>query len=283
MKTQNTTKIFTALFTAGILLTACQSGSNDIVSQETTTQISATQVAVETEVDNVTDDITVIVDQAYADEEFANKSATTAATRYLPDCATVTKVITDATKDITIDFGKACELRNGNTVSGKIILNYVKDTMALTRSVEVSFDNLFVNEKHIEGGYSVLRERSNANGNPQSTHTFNIKVTWPDDSVASKNGTKIKEFIEGQDTRAWGDNVFLITGNWHFTRKDGTVHITTITTPLRRELSCRFIVSGVIAFQKDDQSAVLDYGDGTCDDLGTFTKDGVTETIHLKR
>ncbi len=283
MKTQNTTKIFTALFTAGILLTACQSGSNDIVSQDIATQISADQVAVETEVDNVTDNVTVIVDQTYADEEFANKSATTMATRYLPDCATITRVITDTTKDITIDFGEACELRNGNTVSGKIIMKYVKDTTALTRSVDVSFDNFFINEKRIEGGYSVFRERSNANGNPQSTHTFDVTVTWPDGSFASKKGTKTKELIEGQNTRAWGDNVFLITGNWHFTRKDGTVHVTTITTPLRKELSCRFIVSGVITFQKGDQSAVLDYGDGTCDDLGTFTKDGVTETIHLKR
>lgn len=282
MKTQNTLKFFSTLFTAGVLLTACQSGSGDVVSQETANQFTVDQVALETEVDNVTEDVTVIVDQTYNDVEFANKTATPHE-RYLPDCATVTKNVTDTTKDITIDFGEACELRNGNTVSGIIMMHWVKDPTALTISIEVTFDNLFVNDKHIEGGYTVLREHSNNNGNLQSTHTFDVTVTWPDNSVASKNGTRTKELIEGQDTRAWGDNVFSITGNWNFTRKDGTVHVATITTPLRKELSCRFIVSGVIAFQKDDQAAVLDFGDGTCDDLGEVTKDGVTETIHLRK
>ncbi|MFK5890118.1 MAG: hypothetical protein QM486_05245 [Flavobacteriaceae bacterium] len=282
MKTQKMLNFFSTLFTAGILLTACQSGSGDVVSQETANQFTVDQVALETEVDNATEDVTVIVDQTYNDVEFANKTATPHE-RYLPDCATVTKDVTDTTKDITIDFGEACELRNGNTVSGIIMMHWVKDPTALTISIEVTFDNLFVNDKHIEGGYTVLRERSNNNGNPQSTHTFDVTVTWPDNSVASKNGTRTKELIEGQDTRAWGDNVFSITGNWNFTRKDGTVHVATITTPLRKELSCRFIVSGVIAFQKDDQAAVLDFGDGTCDDLGEVTKDGVTETIHLRK
>jgi len=282
MKTQKMLNFFSTLFTAGILLTACQSGSGDVVSQETANQFTVDQVALETEVDNATEDVTVIVDQTYNDVEFANKTATPHE-RYLPDCATVTKDVTDTTKDITIDFGEACELRNGNTISGIIMMHWVKDPTALTISIEVTFDNLFVNDKHIEGGYTVLRERSNNNGNPQSTHTFDVTVTWPDNSVASKNGTRTKELIEGQDTRAWGDNVFSITGNWNFTRKDGTVHVATITTPLRKELSCRFIVSGVIAFQKDDQAAVLDFGDGTCDDLGEVTKDGVTETIHLRK
>jgi len=282
MKTQNTNKFFTVLFTTGILLTACQSNSDAVVSQEVAAQITASQVALETEVDNVTEDVTVMVDQTFNEVEFSSKSATPHE-RYLPNCATVTKVITDTTKDITIDFGDACELRNGNIVSGKIIMNYVKDSTAITRSVNVTFDNFFNNGKKIEGGYTSLKERSNTNGNPQSTNTVDFKITWPDGTFASKSGTKIKELIEGKDTRTWGDNVLSITGNWQFTRKDGSVHQSTITTPLRKELSCRFIVSGVISIQKDTQVATLDFGDGTCDDLGELTKDGVTETIHLRK
>jgi len=282
MKTQNTLKFFSGLFTAGILLTACQTSNDEVVSQETTNQITAAQVTLETEVDNTTEDVTVIVDQTFNEVQFSNKTATPH-DRYLPDCATVTKDVTDTTKDITIDFGSACELRNGKTISGKVMMHWVKDSTALTVTIDVTFDNLFINDKHIEGGYSVLREHSNSNGNPQSTHTFNTTITWPDNSVASKQGSRTKELIEGQDTRAWGDDVMSITGNWSFTRKDGTVHLATITTPLRREMSCRFIVSGVIALQKDNQAAVLDFGDGTCDDLGELTKDGTTETIHLKR
>lgn len=282
MKTQNTNKFFTVLFTTGILLTACQSSSDDVVSQEAVEQITVAQVALETEVDNVTEDVTVIVDQTFNEVEFSNKALTPRGDRYLPDCATVTKVVTDTTKDVTIDFGTSCELRNGNIVSGKIIMNYVKDSTAMTRSV-VTFDNFANNDKKIEGGYTSFKEHSNVNGNPQSTNTVDFTITWPDGTFASKSGTKIKELIEGKDTRAWGDDVFSISGNWNFTRKDSSVHQSTITTPLRKELSCRFIVSGVISIQKDGQTATLDFGDGTCDDLGELTKDGVTETIHLKK
>jgi len=284
MKLQNKLQIFGAVLGIGLLLTSCQKSGADVVSQETQQdQLTTAAVETETEVDNVTDDVSVIVDRTYNNEEFANKSATLPGEHYLPDCATVTKVITDATKDITIDFGDACVLRNGNTVSGKILIHYVLDKTALTKSVEVSFDNFYNNRRKIEGGFTILKERENQNGNPQSTNTFNITVTWPDDSTAHKEGTKTRELIEGGNTATWGDDVFKITGHWNFTRKDGTVHVTTITTPLRRELSCRFIVSGVIAIQKNDQAAVLDFGDGTCDDLAMLTKDGVTTEIHLRK
>ncbi len=284
MKLQNKLQIFGAVLGIGLLLASCQKSGTDVVSQETQQdQLAATAIETETEVDNVTDDVSVIVDQTYNNEEFANKSATLPRERYLPDCATVTKVITDTTKDITIDFGDSCVLRNGNTVSGKILIHYEIDKTALTKTVDVSFDNFYNNRRKIEGGFTILKERQNQNGNPQSTNTFNITVTWPDNSTAHKEGTKIRELIEGGDTFAWGDDVFEITGHWNFTRKDGTVHVATITTPLRRELSCRFIVSGVIALQKNDQATVLDFGDGTCDDLALLTKNGETTEIHLRK
>jgi len=284
MKLQNKLQIFGAILGIGLLLSACQNSGADVVSQETQqNQLTTTAIETETEVDNVTDDVSVMVDQTYNNEEFANKSATSPANRYLPDCATITRVVTNTTKDITIDFGDSCVLRNGNTVSGKILIHYEINKTALTKTVEVSFDNFYNNRRKIEGGFTVVKERQNQNGNPQSTNTFNITVTWPDNSTAHKEGTKTRELIEGGDTFTWGDDVFKITGHWNFTRKDGTVHVATITTPLRRELSCRFIVSGVIALQKNDQAAVLDFGDGTCDDLALLTKDGVTTEIHLRK
>jgi len=283
MKTQNTLKFLTALFFVGIIFTSCQSSEENIAAQDVAGQFNASQIQTETEVNNITDDVSVIVDQTFANEEYANKSEVNLNNRYLPSCATVTKVVTDTTKDVTIDFGTSCELRNGNIVSGKILMHYAKDKTAMTRSVDVSFDNFYNNGKKIEGSHSVLKERENENGNPQSTFNFSVTVTWPDGSTASKSGLKIKELIEGSTTPTWGDNVFLISGNWNFTRKDGTVHEATITTSLRKELACRFVVSGVVSFQKNNQMAVLDYGDGTCDDLGTITIDGVTETIHLRK
>ncbi len=279
MKIKSFFKTIVPVIGLGILFMACQ-GSSDAINTQT---IATADVEIEAEVNNITDDVLVMVDEAYTNVEFANKSETGILNHYMPDCAVVTKVVTNTTKDVTVDFGSACVLKNGNTVSGKIILHYVNNPAALTQSINVSFDNFYNNLRKIEGQHTVLRERSNTNGNLQITNTENITVTWRDGTKASKSGTRIHELIEGSNTMAWGDDVLSITGNWTFTRKNGSVHTATITTPLRRELSCRFIVSGVVSFDRDGQVAVLNYGDGICDDLATLTKNGVDEVIHLKK
>jgi hypothetical protein len=279
MKIENLFKITVATIGLSLLFTACQNSSDALNSQA----IATADVQIEAEANNITDDVLVMVDETYAQQEFANKSEMDHLNRWMPDCATVTEVVTNTTKDVTIDFGSACVLKNGNTVSGKILMHYVSDPIALTRTINVTFDNFYNNQRKIEGQHTILREHSNSNGNPQATNTESITITWPDGTVASKNGTRIHELIAGADTMAWGDDVLSITGNWTFTRKNGSVHSTTITTALRKELACRFIVSGVVSLENNGQSAVLNYGDGSCDDLATLTKNGVDEIIHLKK
>lgn len=283
MKSKNTFKILVSIVGLGFLLAACQGASDSLDMSLVAKQITTADIEKESEINNLSDDVFTMVGETYSNIEFANKSEMDNGNHYMPDCAVVTKVVTNTTKDVTIDFGSACVLKNGNTLSGKIIMHYINDKTALTKSIDVSFDNFYNNQRKIEGTHHVLRAFSNLNGNPQITNTENITVTWPDGTMASKSGTKIHELIEGFNTMAWGDDVFSITGNSTFTRKNGSVHTATITTPLRRELSCRFIVSGVVSFDKDGQIALLNYGDGTCDDIGTLTKNGVDEIIHLKK
>jgi DNA-directed RNA polymerase subunit H (RpoH/RPB5) len=45
-----------------------------------------------------------------------------------------------------------------------------------------------------------------------------------------------------------------------------------------------FAVKGVVEILKNDEKAILDYGNGECDDLAKITvNDGVAKEIHLKR
>ena len=64
----------------------------------------------------------------------------------------------------------------------------------------------------------------------------------------------------------------------------GNVYMKEITTPLRRELSCRFIVSGVLEISRNDNTASLDFGDGSCDAKGILTQpDGTESEVFLRR
>lgn len=57
-----------------------------------------------------------------------------------------------------------------------------------------------------------------------------------------------------------------------------------ITNPLVKIEDCDYIVSGTIEFQQNGETiAVIDYGDGECDDIATVTKDGETFDISLKK
>ncbi len=279
MKKQKMKLSIIALALIGLVFTSC-TDSEAVIDDTTSSEVDLKAVEEEAEVDKISDETSAIIEEAFLMEEFpATKSS--AIDRYLPDCVTITVVIVQNMKTVTIDFGDGCELRNGNFVSGKIILEYEKDPgVSVMKSFE--FDGFTFNDKSVEGSGSILRERSNENGNPQSTRTGDVTVTWPDGSFANKNGTKIREMIEGQGTPAWGDNVFLITGNWNFTKKDGTELSAEVLEPLRRELACKFLVSGIIDLNKNENNAVLNYGDGECDDLATVSINGGEEIeIHL--
>jgi len=255
--------------------------NNDV---ELTEPISDADAIAVVESDDLSDDISNVVDDYLMENEgMSSKSESEAKTSDILPCVTKTIVISGTTKTVTLDFGEGCELPNGNILSGKIIMSYVVDTDVASFMVTYTFENFFFNDISVEGENSLVRTRANNNGNPESTLTIDMKVTWPDGVFASRKGTKIREWIEGSDTRTFGDNVFLITGNWTATFKNGTVVAANITTPLRREMACRFIVSGAVELQKNDRTGILDFGDGSCDNVATFTNEnGESREITLK-
>ena len=58
-------------------------------------------------------------------------------------------------KTVTLDFGDGCELRNGNFVSGKIIMTYERDPEAASKMITYSFEDFYFNRKNVEGGGSI--------------------------------------------------------------------------------------------------------------------------------
>ena len=268
------------LFMVGFF-TACNN-------EETTEELSVTKLTLEEvslndEADAISEEVTSVVEDIYMVDEIA-ATGKGYLSDFLPDCVTITTVVTDTSKEKTIDFGDGCELRNGNILSGIIKMSYLKDMEAALKSVNVSFENFFFNEVGIAGSKSILRIRSNENGNPQSDVTTDITATWPDGSTVTMAGSKTREWIAGHGTGFWGDNVFLISGNWSFTNRDGFTYAKEVLMPLRREWACRFIVSGVLQITRGDAAASLDFGDGGCDAFGTLTyPDGTTKEIRLRR
>ncbi len=273
------------LATSLFIVSCTKNESTDIVDDLANSEVlSAAELNSSDEIELISEEITTLAEDVYTVDEisFSSKSAFTS--DYLPDCVTITTVVTDTSKEKTIDFGEGCELRNGNVLSGIIILTYSKDMEAATKMLSLSLENFTFNKVAVEGSANIVRMRANDNGNPQSVAEANFDAEWPEGETVAYAANRTREWIEGYGSGFWGDNVFLISGMATYEGKLGNVFSKNIVEPLRREMACRFIVSGVVEISRNDTKVSLDFGDGSCDAIGFLTyPDGTTEEITLRR
>ncbi len=271
-----------SLLMAMLVLVSCDKDESPDISEEGT--ITVAELKVSDEADLIAEDVFNIGEEVYATDEITVTSKANYISDFLPDCVTITTVITSTSKERTIDFGEGCELPNGNVLSGIIYLSYLKDMDLATKTLSMSLENFTYNGVAVEGSASVLRTRSNDSGNPQSAAEASFSGNWPDGTSANFTANRTREWIEGYGSGYWADNVFLISGKGTYTGKLGNVFMKETIVPLRRELSCRFIVSGILEITRNDATASLDFGDGSCDAKGMLTyPNGDTEEIFLRR
>lgn len=249
--------------------------------EESTTPINATDIAANAKIDDVSDDVLQIVESQSNNDSGAGRMSS-ASENFLSNCANISTDKTGNTWTRTIDFGATnCELYNGNSVRGKIILVFTNDFDATTRTITYTPENFYHNNRLVEGTRTVVKTIL-PNGHPQATINLNLKVTNTDGSIFTRVGTRVREFTDGYNTpNILADNVFSITGNWTTTLPSGIVHTTTITSPIIVKWNCRHIVSGTISFEKTHTTGILDYGGGTCDAKATVTINGVVREVIL--
>jgi hypothetical protein len=88
--------------------------------------------------------------------------------------------------------------------------------------------------------------------------------------------------IAGLNTATIYDDVYLITGYFNGTDANGNAFIANITAPLRKEIGCHWIVSGIMEITKTGKpTKTLDYGNGSCDQYATVSVNGYVRTITL--
>jgi hypothetical protein len=270
-----TNKVWMYLVVVGLVFTSCSNNETD--EQEDAQDYS--EVALSSEIDRASDTMDDIAIQVYEDQEAIENGANTdgdfdRSVNMFPDCVTITVVIESMYREITIDFGTEGCVINGNTIKGKMILSYTRNPDAQQITITKTFEDFYFNNKNIVGGHTLVKVLSNENGNPQFTRTTDITVIWPNGAQASRNGVKVREWVEGFGSGVWSDNVFEVTGNWTTTFVNGNTHSYEVIIPLRREVICYYFVSGSIDVERTNFSGVFDYGEGDCDNQATFTFDG---------
>lgn len=273
MKTNIVSKTFYLfLFIVAVTLSSCN--------KEEETEISAEEAQKMAQVELSNDEVDAIIEEVYINQE--GISGRSGSEFPASDCPVVTMVFSGNTRNVTIDFGTSCTRPNGNILSGKINLVYNYTPGSGTQNMTFAYQNFTFNGIALSGGGTVVRVAQNSNGHPQSTATIDVTATFTNGNTAHRTGTRIREWVEGFGNGIWQDNVFKITGSWTTEFSNGNVNTGTVITPLRRIMTCPFIVYGVVQLTHNDLSGTLDYGNGSCDNQAVFTgPNGVQHTITL--
>jgi hypothetical protein len=214
----------------------------------------------------------------------------------VPRCFTVT--VTRPTANpfpvrVVVDFGTTgCPGPDGHIRKGKIITEYTNRLIVPGAVATTTFDGFFVDSISVEGTHKI----TNTSEPPAvlrrfRTEVINGKITKPNGSFVEWNSTKVVVQIEGILTPDMPrDDVFKIEGSSSGRVRRGNIIVlwnATVTEPLFRRFTCRHIVKGKIRTVRGNLTtqsrwvAVLDFGNGQCDNQATLTVNGVSRQITL--
>ncbi len=185
-------------------------------------------------------------------------------------------------KTITIDFGSGCIGRDGKLRRGKIVSIYTGPMFMPGSKTSTTFVDYSVDSFKIEGTHTV-ENTSSSNKKEWAVKVIDGKIT------NSNNGNwkmwssvKIHTQVQGNGTPNYPlDDVFQINGNATGSASDGNSWSASITDPLIKKFTCHWIVKGTVLIARNDNEAVLDYGNGACDNKAVITINGISHNITL--
>lgn len=188
-------------------------------------------------------------------------------------------------KTITIDYGTGCKGRDGKVRSGKIVTVYSKPLVVPGATAVTEFVNHYVDSVKVEGRLSIKNNSTNA----VLVITRSVqggKLTKPNGNYIKWEATHTYTQTAGLGTPGFPrDDEWTITGGARGERSRNGNVVTwsrVIAEPLHKAFTCRWIDKGIVKITVNNVEAVLNFGNGTCDNKATITKGGVTKEITLR-
>lgn len=198
-------------------------------------------------------------------------------------CVKVTVLDSIAKKiKLVVDFGTTdCVCKDNKTRRGKITIEYIGAVGMEGSKVIYTPEKYFVNSYGVSGTKSIkILDKWN-----DSIKVENGKITKPDGGIITWKSDRVRKMIEGSDTPLTSlDDTYEIVGTSSGTNAFGNKYAFATQTPLVKSKGCQWIKSGKLAIQREGKKdAVVDYGNGTCDDKATLNVGTWTKEITAKK
>lgn len=185
-------------------------------------------------------------------------------------------------KTVTIDFGTGCLGRDGKFRKGKIVSIYTNPMVVPGAKVSTTFIGYHVDSFKIEGTH-ITENTSTSNMQGWKVVVINGKITNTNNNRWRKwNSVKNILQIAGNGTPNFPlDDIYKITGSATGSNSGSHTWASMIVEPLIKKFSCQWIAQGTVRLVKDGRPALLDYGNGICDNLAIIYINGVPHVITL--
>lgn len=196
---------------------------------------------------------------------------------------------------VVIDFGPTpCLGADGHTRSGKIISEYSGRLLASGAVAVTTFRDFFFDSTRIEGTHKITNMSSTTIpiSRKFKVEVIDAKLTRHNGNFIEWNSTKTIEQFEGLLTPEFPlDDVFKMTGGSRGKALRGNLLVawqSSVIEPLIKRFTCRWISKGTIKTLRanvttnEEWIAVLNFGNGTCDNHAVIVINGIAHQITLR-
>jgi hypothetical protein len=271
-----------------VTISSCKKDGKEVFELDNSTTSSKDN----SEAENIFSDMKKIVEEAADDEGKSGKKAGYT----FGSCAivSISPAWSDSTiwpKIMTIDFGTAnCTGNNGVYRRGKLLVTLTDRFRDLGSVLTVQPQNYYANDVKVEGTKTLTSNGYNSNNNlSYSVNVSNAVLTFTDNSSMTWQSSRTSEWIEGDSTDLFNDgvagicdDVYSITGSGSGVNRNGLSYSVVITSPLRKEVCCRWLVSGSLDISPQGLSTrLVDYGTGACNRFATVTINGNAYNVSM--
>jgi len=260
----NKTKLSFMLLVAVVLLAACRKDKKETLDNTITVDNSTAE--------NLFSDLFKVVDNVSSTEDGVRDAEIGCIDTIIVDTVSVPHTI-------LIDFGTDdCTGEDGRIRKGKIHISYSGRYREEGTVITVTPDNYTVNGYALDGTKTITNMGENSEGDKYFVIVVNGSVTAPGGAWTSEwQSNRTRTWVEGEGTLTIWDDAYEITGTASGTNRNGVDYNIVITTPLRAEIGCRWLVSGTLVLTPDGYDArTVDFGNGECNNGFSVTVNGET-------
>jgi hypothetical protein len=196
---------------------------------------------------------------------------------------TVTVDTISSPKRMVIDYGSGTLCVDGKLRAGRLLVGFTGRYRDAGTVITIIPDSFYQNGNKLEGFKTITNNGRNSRNNLNYTiEVKNAKLTTVDGKTRTWTSTRNREWIGGENTKAFNDDVYQITGTAYGTSSNRVNFAVDILQPLQVDFSCQYrITAGEVEVKPIYKlTRTINYGSGTCDNNYTVKIGNRTFTVY---